>query len=64
MEADLDEVLHAMIEQQHSRLPVWEGEREHIIGILHYKDLLPVWEEHKRAASAAGVPAGRSACGG
>ena len=48
-DATLDEVLHTMIEQQHSRLPVYEGTPEKIIGILHYKDLLPVWEERRRA---------------
>ncbi len=45
----LDEVLHTMIEQRHSRLPVYEGTPEKIIGVLHYKDLLPVWEERRRA---------------
>ena len=48
-DATLDEVLHTMIEQQHSRLPVYEGTPEKIIGILHYKDLLPVWEERRQA---------------
>ncbi len=47
--ATLDEVLHTMIEQQHSRLPVYEGTPEKIVGLLHYKDLLPVWEERRRA---------------
>ena len=51
----LDEVLHTMIEQQHSRLPVYEGAPEKIIGILHYKDLLPVWEE-RRVAIRSGRP--------
>jgi putative hemolysin len=46
-DATLDEVLHTMIEQQHSRLPVYEVEPEKIIGVLHYKDLLPVWEERR-----------------
>ena len=46
-EASLDEVLKTMIEQQHSRLPVWEKSPEKIVGVLHYKDLLPVWEERK-----------------
>jgi CBS domain containing-hemolysin-like protein len=45
----LDEVLHTMIEQRHSRLPVYEGTPEKIVGVLHYKDLLPVWEERRRA---------------
>lgn len=48
-EATLDEVLHAMIEHQHSRLPVYEEKPEQIIGLLHYKDLLPVWEERREA---------------
>jgi putative hemolysin len=48
-EATLDQVLHAMIEHQHSRLPVYEEQPERIVGLLHYKDLLPVWEERREA---------------
>ncbi|HEY1242103.1 MAG TPA: hemolysin family protein [Bryobacteraceae bacterium] len=47
--ANLDEVLHTMIEKRHSRLPVYDGSPEKIVGVLHYKDLLPVWEERRRA---------------
>src|ERR1039457_7282637 len=47
--APLDEVLHTMIEQQHSRLPVYEGRPEKVVGLLHYKDLLPVWQDRRRA---------------
>lgn len=50
--AGLDEVLHTMIERQHSRLPVYDGKPEKIVGVLHYKDLLPVWEERRRAIQA------------
>ena len=49
VEATLDEVLRAMIEHQHSRLPVYEEKPEQIVGMLHYKDLLPVWEERREA---------------
>lgn len=49
VEATLDEVLRAMIEHQHSRLPVYEKKPEQIVGLLHYKDLLPVWEERREA---------------
>jgi putative hemolysin len=49
IDATLDEVLRIMIEQQHSRLPVYEGTPEKIVGMLHYKDLLPVWEDRRRA---------------
>ena len=48
-DATLDEVLRTMIAAQHSRLPVYEGTPEKVIGILHYKDLLPVWEERRQA---------------
>ncbi len=56
VDATLDQVLSTMIEQQHSRLPVYEGQPEQIVGILYYKDLLPVWEE-RRAAIRASRPA-------
>jgi len=55
VDATLDQVLTTMIEQQHSRLPVYEDQPEQIVGILFYKDLLPVWEE-RRAAIRAGRP--------
>jgi putative hemolysin len=48
-DATLDQVLHTMIEERHSRLPVYAGSPEKVIGILHYKDLLPVWEEQRRS---------------
>ena len=40
IDADYDEVLHAVIDTGHSRFPVYEGSRENIIGILMAKDLL------------------------
>ena len=38
--AVFDELLHVVIDTAHSRFPVYEGERENIIGILLAKDLL------------------------
>jgi len=38
--APFDELLHQVIGTAHSRFPVYEGERENIIGILLAKDLL------------------------
>lgn len=55
VDATLDRVLATMIEHQHSRLPVYAGQPEQIVGILYYKDLLPVWEE-RRAAIRANRP--------
>jgi putative hemolysin len=48
-EASLDHVLRAFIETQYTRLPVYEGRREHIVGYLHYKDLLPLWQRRRAA---------------
>jgi putative hemolysin len=55
VDATLDQVLATMIEHKHSRLPVYEGQPEQIVGIIYYKDLLPVWEE-RRAALRANRP--------
>ena len=53
IDATLDEVLHTMNEQRHSRLPVYEKTPEKIVGLLHYKDLLPVWQERRTAIRAS-----------
>jgi len=37
---DLDELFHQVIDIGHSRYPVYEDNRENIIGVLHSKDLL------------------------
>jgi CBS domain containing-hemolysin-like protein len=55
VDATLDQVLAVMIEGKHSRLPVYQDKPEQIVGILYYKDLLPVWEE-RRAAIRLGRP--------
>ena len=40
IEDPVDEMLHQVIDTGHSRFPVYEGERDNIIGILLAKDLL------------------------
>ena len=40
IEAPFDVLLHLVIDTAHSRFPVYEGERENLIGILMAKDLL------------------------
>jgi CBS domain containing-hemolysin-like protein len=49
VEATLDELLRAAIEHQYSRMPVYEGKPEHIIGIVHFKDLMRAWQIRKTA---------------
>ena len=55
-EATMDEVLHVMASQQHSRLPVYQKKPEQIIGILHYKDLLALWDERRKAIRSGKPP--------
>ncbi len=40
IQAPLDEVMHTVIDTAHSRFPVFDGQRENILGILLAKDLL------------------------
>jgi putative hemolysin len=54
--ASLDDVLTAMVESQHSRLPVWEQKPEQIVGAVFFKDMLRLWHE-RRIALRGGRPA-------
>ena len=49
VDADLEQVLAVMTEHKFSRLPVYEDRPEQIIGIVHYKDLMRVWDERRFA---------------
>jgi CBS domain containing-hemolysin-like protein len=49
VESELDQVLSLMAEHKYARVPVYEERPEHIIGIVHYKDLMRVWEERRFA---------------
>ena len=40
IQAPMDSLIHTVIDTAHSRFPVYEGERENVIGILMAKDLL------------------------
>jgi CBS domain containing-hemolysin-like protein len=49
VDAPLDQVLAVMTENKFSRVPVYEDRPEQIIGIVHYKDLMRVWDERRFA---------------
>jgi CBS domain containing-hemolysin-like protein len=55
-EASLDQALRTLVENQYTRVPVYAGSPENIIGILHYKDMLPVWQSIRAAARAHTPP--------
>ena len=49
---DLRSLLDRIVKDQHSRLPIYEGSPDHVVGILYTKDLLRVVSERLKS----GVP--------
>ncbi|HUQ95981.1 MAG TPA: hemolysin family protein [Bryobacteraceae bacterium] len=49
VEASLDHMLRVANEHQYSRLPIYDGRPEHLVGYVHVKDLVRVWEERRIA---------------
>ena len=47
--ATLDDVLAKMVECRHSRLPVWEGQPEHIVGVVYFKDMTRLWYDRRQS---------------
>lgn len=56
VDADLDTVLSFMAEHKYTRVPVYEDRPEQIVGIVHYKDLMRVWEERRFAHEGRRAP--------
>ncbi len=54
--SSFDQVARFLADHQHSRVPVYEGSPERVIGILYAKDLWPLWQDQRRLA-AFGRPA-------
>jgi putative hemolysin len=49
VDADLETVLSSMAEHKFSRVPVYEDRPDQFIGVVHYKDLMRVWDERRFA---------------
>src|SRR5580692_6636399 len=49
VDSTLDEVLATMVESQHSRLPVWEGQPERIVGVVYFKDMTNLWHSRRQS---------------
>ncbi len=47
--SELDDLLDLLRTVKHTRIPIYEGEPEHILGYFHSKDLLRVWQERRAA---------------
>jgi len=49
VDASLDELLKTMSDHHYSRVPVYRDKPDNIIGIVHFRDLLGVWQERRAA---------------
>ncbi len=56
VDASLDETVRVMHEHEFSRLPVFEGRREQIVGYVHYKDLMAIWQQRRIAQDKRKLP--------
>lgn len=50
LNASLDEAMGVLLEHRYTRVPVYQDLPERIVGVLHSKDLLPVWHRRRMAA--------------
>lgn len=55
-EATLDEVLRICVEHRYTRVPVYQDRPENLIGMLHSKDLLVLWQRQRNAAREGAAP--------
>jgi CBS domain containing-hemolysin-like protein len=56
IDASLDEVIRLAADTSYTRLPVYEGDNDHIIGIIKMKKMLPLfldWAERRQHATAS-----------
>jgi magnesium and cobalt transporter len=51
LDTPVEKVLETVVEVGHTRLPVYRKKVDHVVGILHSKDLLNVWQSGKEDSS-------------
>lgn len=56
IDASLADALQVVVEAGHSRIPVYEGTIDNIVGILYAKDLLTFWKGRLDQISLGGAP--------
>lgn len=49
VDSSLDDLLKTMSDHHYSRVPVYKDKPDNIIGIVHFRDLLMVWQERRVA---------------
>lgn len=56
LNADLDQVISTVTENNYSRVPVYKDRPEDIVGVIHYRDLLRVWRDRRLASDRKRTP--------
>lgn len=51
VDADIDDLLKMFSETRYSRLPVFEGEPDNVLGAVHVKDVLDIWTLRRNATA-------------
>jgi len=46
--AGVDDIIAVIVESGHSRIPVFSEDPDHMVGVIHAKDLLPYWERDQQ----------------
>jgi CBS domain containing-hemolysin-like protein len=54
-DAPMEALIHLAIKHPLSKIPVYEGDVDHIVGIVHVKDLVRVQHDERRAATIRGI---------
>jgi putative hemolysin len=49
VDSELDAVLQSFADSHYSRIPVYRDRPDEIVGILHFRDLLGVWQQRRRS---------------
>jgi len=55
VDADREQTLKTIIDSGHSRIPVYKGNVDQIMGILYAKDLLPLWLQDQKEVELEAV---------
>ena len=55
IDLEMPEIIQAVLSSQYTRLPLWKGEPDNIVGVLHAKDLLRALSERDREIDKAAL---------
>ncbi len=47
VQASQDQLLELLVEEGHSRIPVFRGDLDHVLGVLYARDILYLWRENQ-----------------